>query len=100
MQELEDVLLEPAAEACHCLTVSLTDLAHFSSELARLLLLQPRAVLRVLDASAVAAQASLLQHGALAATSGVVSLACTKAADLPEAWPDCDASRGMCRSRK
>ena len=83
MQELEDLLLEPAAEACHCLTVSLTNLAHFSGELARLLLLQPKATLRVLDASAVAAQASLLQHGALAATSGAVSLSSTKAADLP-----------------
>ena len=91
------MLLESAAEASHCLTVSLVDLAHFSGELARLLLLQPRAVLRVLDASAVAAQATLLQHGALAATSGVVRHACTEAADLPGAWPDCDASQGLCR---
>ena len=67
------MLLEPAAEASYRLTVSLVDLAHFSSELARLLLLQPRAVLRVMDASAVAAQASLLQRGALAAVSGAVS---------------------------
>ena len=67
----------------HCLTVSLVDLTHFSGELARLLLLQPRAVLRLMDASAVAAQALLVQRGALAATLWRGEpLACMKAADL------------------
>jgi len=54
--------------------VSLIDLVSFSSDLAHHLLQQPRAALRILDASAVAAQEVLLLRGALAAANTVLPI--------------------------
>jgi hypothetical protein len=71
-QDLEDLLLEPAGDAWYGLRVSLLELAQFSGELADALLRQPRAALRLLSAAAVAAQAALLQRGALVAACGAV----------------------------
>jgi len=71
-QALEDLLLEPAGDAWYGLPVSLLELAQFSGGLADALLAQPRAALRLLSAAAVAAQAALLQRGALVAACGAV----------------------------
>ena len=54
--------------------MSLIDLVSFSSDLAHYLLQQPRAALRILDASAVAAQEVLLSRGALAAANTVLPI--------------------------
>ena len=68
------MLLEPAIDAWYGLSVSLVDLVSFSSDLAHHLLQQPRAALRILDASAVAAQEVLLLRGALAAANTVLPI--------------------------